>query len=153
MAIKAGFTRQDIANRLNQFHANLQEAIVVNLIALGEKCVNWAKDHHTYKDRTGNLTASIGYMVIAKGKIVHKYNFQGKLKKRKKGHDAGDDYIREISGGYTNGYALVILAGMQYATDVQRNGRDVLESAEILAEKELPNLIKRIEKALKKMAK
>ncbi|MHA8064928.1 hypothetical protein [Aquirufa aurantiipilula] len=150
MAIKAGFTRQDIANRLNQFHANLQEAIVVNLIALGEKCVNWAKDHHTYIDRTGNLTSSIGYIVIAKGRIVHRYMFEGNGEEGKK---TGEAYIRKISGGHTNGYALIVVAGMQYATHVQKNGRDVLESAEIFAEKELPKLIKRIEKALKKMAK
>ncbi|MFY9159681.1 hypothetical protein [Aquirufa ecclesiirivi] len=150
MAIKAGFTRQDIANRLNQFHDNVEKTIISHLILLGEKSVNLAKNLNTYKDRTGNLRASIGYIVIARGKIVHTFNFKGK---GQEGQSIGEAYIRKISGGYTNGYALIVVAGMQYAAAVEAKGYDVLTSAEIFAEKELPKLMIEIKKALNKMKK
>ncbi len=150
MGIKAGFTKQDIAHRLTLFHENVKKTIISHLILLGEKCINLAKDLNTYKDRTGNLRSSLGYIVVSNGKIVHAFNFIGK---GQKGKSDGEAYIRQISGRYSNGYALIIVAGMQYAAAVEAKGYDVLTSSEIFAEKELPKLMTDIRNALNKMKK
>ena len=44
---------------------------------VGEKFINDAKSERTYKDRSGNLRASIGYFVL-KGDVILNYKIEGK---------------------------------------------------------------------------
>ena len=57
---------------------------------------------------------------------------------------------REVAGKYPRGFVLVVVAGMEYAVDVESRDRDVLSSAEHLAEEKLPGLLKQIDSKVKK---
>ena len=59
--------------------------------------------------------------------------------------------ITEIAAKYPKGYVLVVVAGMNYAVYVESKGRDVLTSAEKLAETELPKMLRQLKDNIRKM--
>ena len=65
----------------------------------------------------------------------------------------GQRLAQQIGENYTDGYTLVVVAGMNYAVHVESKGRDVLTSAEKQAEKaiakELADLVTNIKDAFK----
>ena len=67
-----------------------------------------------------------------------------------KGSKVGYELAKQV-GQQTQGYALVVVAGMNYAVHVESKGRDVLTSAEKQAEKdiakELADLVTNVKKA------
>ena len=115
------FGGQLIKNIFDQFQKNLNHKIISTLQYLGEEFVNKARSVSTYKDRTGNLRVSIGYIVLAKGKVVAK-NFVGKGK----GKIAGTQIANEVAANYPNDYVLIGVAGMKYAAHVEAKGYDVI---------------------------
>ena len=115
------FGGQQVKNIFDQFQKNLNHKIISTLQYLGEEFVNKARSVSTYKDRTGNLRVSIGYIVLAKGKVVTK-NFVGKGK----GKSAGTQIANEVAANYPNEYVLIGVAGMKYAAHVEVKGYDVI---------------------------
>lgn len=143
MALRANFSQEEIREKLNQAKIKLDKTIITRLSKLGIEAVNHARNVNSYKDQTGNLRSSIGFMVINHGKIVVKSGFepvQGKLDLGDHGVTVGEKYITDLAANYPNGYVLVVVAGMKYAAEVEARGLDVLASAELLVEKELPNV-------------
>jgi len=59
------------------------------------------------------------------------------------GAQAGQNLANQV-GQNTKGLALVVTAGMNYAAYVEAKGRDVLASAEILAQRELPRMLDKL---------
>jgi len=106
---------------------------------LGERFVAYARDHGTYTDQTGNLRNSIGYVIYQDGKLVDEY-FQPGISDEayKSSTETYRRYGKELP---PNGTILLIVAGMKYALKVESRGRDVLTSAELLAQKEVPKAI------------
>ena len=115
------FGGQQIKNIFDKFQKNLDNKMVSTLQYLGEEFVNKARSVSTYKDRTGNLRASIGYVVLARGRVVAK-NFVGK----NKGKSAGTEIANEVAANYPNDYVLIGVAGMKYAAHVEAKGHDVI---------------------------
>ena len=57
--------------------------------------------------------------------------------------------IEELSKKFANGYALVVVAGMNYAEFVEAmENKNVLASAELFARKELPGMMSKLKKQL-----
>ena len=158
MGIKAQFTMSDVERYIDTFLAAVEEKQVVRLQQLGEICVNYAKNvplGQGFEDQTGNLRSSIGYVVFVDGFAVH-----GKYEQAPAKHPGlGDVYngaevgraLAERVGKETTGVSLVVTAGMEYATYVEAKGRDVLTGAELLAEKLLPDMIRRLSKSISKI--
>lgn len=152
--------KNDISARFRQFRKAIVEKQIERLQRLGEMCVTQARSVPPsigFHDQTGNLRSSIGYMVFVDGVSVHQSTFEQvspqvahKDGVTYDGGKKGEAYCREI-GENTTGVCLVVVAGMDYATYVESKGRDVLTSAEHLAEQELPKqlaeLIENIKKA------
>ncbi|RYF48654.1 MAG: hypothetical protein EOO39_46660 [Cytophagaceae bacterium] len=129
-----------------RFHA----AMLLNLRMLGEACITQARTLGSYRDVTGNLRSSVGYVIVVDGQVVDA-NFEvtsgGAL-----GMSAGERYARSLASQFSAGYVLIVVAGMNYAAKVESRGRDVLTSAEQYCQLELPVVLKRLRDGINRMA-
>ena len=139
------FTPSDIERMLQEKVAKYEEKIVRILRFVGEKCINEAREYGSYQDRTGNLRSSIGYIVLKDGKPIEKGGFQ-LTKSGNNGQKEGETFINKIISQYTKRFVLIVVAGMKYASYVEARNYNVLTSAELLAEREVPRLLKEISK-------
>lgn len=145
---------------LQEIEADLQrcrQAVILELIYTGEEAVKLQRGSHGYLDQTGNLTSSIGYMVLDHGKVVSMSNFaqvatkkRGRPKGSKSGSSIGKQKAAELAAKYaSDDLALVILAGMDYASHVEAKGLNVIDTAQLHVLGNLPPRIKkRLEKAI-----
>lgn len=111
----------------------LKTVLLRNLAYIGEMCVNRARQSQGYKDQTGNLRSSVGYVISVDGRIVRASDFT-QVKTGKKGSKDGEAFARRVARQYPRGVCLIVVAGMNYAAYVSAKGRDVLDSSELLAE-------------------
>lgn len=125
----------------------IEAVIVRNMALIGEIGVNTARTNGNYTDRTGNLRSSIGYVLTKNGKVIDVGDFK-KVGADSKGSNEGKSFADKIAKKYSKGVVLVILAGMEYASNVTYRGYDVLDSAkfetESLAKAFLDSLQKRL---------
>lgn len=120
----------------------IEQRIVRNLSFVGESCLTAARSTNSYKDRTGNLRSSIGYVIVKNGKIIkQEIHEAGSGDDRKTGVSEGEKFMREIVRQFPEGIALIVVAGMNYAGYVSAKGYDVLDSAELLAEQLVPQIM------------
>ena len=95
-------------------------------------------------NQTGNLRSSVGYVVVAHGRIVKSSDF-GTVLHGSEGSRAGKALAEERAKKYSNGYALIVVAGMNYAELVEaRDNKSVLASAELLAHAEFYNVMEKL---------
>lgn len=120
----------------------LEEAIIYNLSYVGEQCVNAARDTNSYKDRTGNLRSSVGYILVKNGTVI-KSDFKQE-KDGKTGFEEGPKFAKSLVKEFPRGIALIVVAGMNYAHYVAVRGYDVLDSAQITAERLVPDIMKKL---------
>lgn len=103
---------------------------------LGEKCVKRVRDRtgdESWFDQTGNLRSSIGYAIYEEGKVMIESAFE-QVGKGKQGSNEGRKLISDLASKYSQTYALVVVAGMEYAEYVEAmKNKDVLASTEIWA--------------------
>ena len=134
MAISCTTPQSEIALYIKEQEERMMTALIRNLQYIGERCLNKARDTDSYKDRTGNLRSSLGYVIVCDGKIVSKSRFEI-VKRGDDGIKSGLKYAKEIARQFPEGIVLILVAGMHYASYVADKGYDVLTSAELLAEK------------------
>ena len=153
MGISANFNINDIDATFKALLAEVDRQLIESLTRVGEEAVKLAKTippERGFKDRTRNLRSSIGYVVLVDGKPVN-VAFAA-VKGGHAGVNEGQRLALQV-GSKTEGYALVVVAGMNYAVHVESKGRDVLTSAEKFAEKEvakeLADLVTNIKNAFK----
>lgn len=115
-----------------------ERRIVRFLNVVGKECVNRAKLDGFYTDRTKNLRSSIGYIIVKDGSIIGGGQFTGQ---GEKGKEEGEDFAKSLVAKYPFGYALIVVAGMNYAGYVEAMGYDVLISQELYAAKRIKELM------------
>lgn len=116
---------KDVVRLLSVFPERLERNIVPLLDKAGAIAVDKAKSSKTYKDQTGNLTASIGYGVVVGGQVVSSGGFGSG-----EGGSQGRATLQERAAAIGKGsYGLILVAGMKYATYVERSGHVVLDGA------------------------
>lgn len=121
----------------------ITNALIYNLQIIGEKCLNAARETKSYEDRTGDLRSSLGYVIVLDGKIIDQSDFEV-VKKGDSGAKSGIRYAKEVARQFPEGIVLIVVAGMSYACYVSATGRDVLDSAELLADKLVPQILKQL---------
>lgn len=121
----------------------MEDAILYNLAYIGERCVTEARTGHTYTDRTGNLTSSMGYVLVKDGQIVGQSNFESRSADGT-GSKTGKSFAQSLAAEYPSGIVIIVVAGMNYARYVADRGFNVLQKAEILAEKLVPQIMEQI---------
>ncbi|MCM1079701.1 MAG: hypothetical protein NC344_10180 [Bacteroidales bacterium] len=103
------------------------------LCYVGEDAATAARDHRDYHDQTGNLRSSIGYAVVSRsGRIV------GEQKLYKQGYEglsAGREMLDKLSKKRRGDVSLHIVAGMDYAEQLERKGYKVLSPARVLVDR------------------
>lgn len=123
--------QQDITAILSRAFEVAKTNILAALTKLGEECVNRVRNRsqeESWIDHTGNLRNSIAYAVIAEGRQVAESINSGT------GGTAAREALDEIASAYASAYALVVTAGMDYASYVEAiDGKDVLASTEVWA--------------------
>lgn len=121
-----------------------QETVLINTLErVGQLAVNEARDHGSYLDQTANLRSSVGYMIAKDGVVISRSSFEsvsGEKGDGKQGSIDGANFANKIAT-QTSGLTLIVVAGMNYATYVETH-RNVLASSQILAEREVPKLLK-----------
>lgn len=60
-----------ISQAVAAFQVRLENATLYLLKFLGESLVKYAKEKHSYTDRTGNLTNSISYAIVRNKKLEY----------------------------------------------------------------------------------
>ena len=139
------FNSNDIERILREKIEKYHQKVIRILRFVGEMCINEARTNGSYQDQTGNLRSSIGYIVLKDGKPIEKGGFAPTERGTKKGKDGqkeGEVFINKVISQYPRGFVLVVVAGMKYASYVEARNYNVLSSAELLAEKEVPKLLK-----------
>lgn len=124
----------------------LREQIEVLKIT-GEKAVQQQTVTHKYLNQTGNLSSSVGYTILLDGRPIWGGGFKpakGEKGDGEEGAKNGKEFIESLYSEYSKGLVLLLVAGMNYAAYVENMGLDVLTTAELTAEKLLPELLKEL---------
>lgn len=147
MAITANllpkFTGKDVAAYLAQAMQTIEQDLVNRLIRVGETFVKNARSTDTYKDQTGNLRSSIGYIILKDGsQIMSNFKVAGAGKKNKgtqggSGVNKGQEAAAIVAAQYPTGYVLICVAGMEYAAAVESRGKDVITGSSLKAKQQL----------------
>lgn len=134
---------------MRRVYETLQEQIIIQLQYLGQECVSRIRGRgqsESWIDRTGNLRSSIGSAVYENGKKKLATAFESVFGGQE-GSEAGKRMIDALAKEYSQTYAMVVVAGMDYASYVENmNGKDVLASTRLWAESVIGE---RIEDALR----
>lgn len=136
------FTKADITKMLAKRRALVDIALLESLRFVGENFVLNARDHGTYKDQTGNLRSSIGYIIMKNGQQLEE-NFEARG--GSEGEERAKQVVEELKGKFPTGLVLIGVAGMDYAAAVESKGFDVISSSSNQAEISLRAALKSIE--------
>ena len=139
------FDQKSLERWFEQFQSKAEYKTLVLLQAGGEKFIEVARRSGSYKDQTGNLRSSIGYIIAKDGEVV-KENFKESDKGTDKttGKYKGRRLAEEVSMSHTGGYILVGVAGMEYAAAVEAKGYEVISGANTQCEKYLRDTLKSV---------
>lgn len=141
MTIKR-LTPKGLVKRFIENHIAMQrQAIINNYLYVGEEALRVARTQHKYKRRTGNLASSIGYCILQEGKVIRMSDFEIILN-GSKGAAEGRKFLNSLIKENSKGLVFIMVAGMNYAGYVEAMSLDVLESAEQLTKRLLPDLFK-----------
>lgn len=112
------------------------EAILNRLTLIGEECIRLARENGEYRDITGNLRSSIGYLILRDGVVVSA-NFAESERGSDKstGRSQGEALANELAARHPTGFVLIVVAGMGYAAKVESRGKDVLTGTSIECER------------------
>lgn len=122
------------------------DRISYNLHYLGMSCVVRIRDRSgeaSWYDQSGNLRSSVGYAIYSYGRKEIESAFEIIL-----GGDAGSQkgkkMVSDLASKYSDTYALVVVAAMEYAEHVEAlDSKDVLASTEVWAKKEVGKYLKK----------
>ena len=130
---------------------NVQKVVAL-LTYVGEEVVNQIRtgDISEWIDHTGNLRSSIGYIITIDGEPVKSSDFAPV-----KGPELGDNevngsaegrgYANRLASLYDKGIALIVVAGMEYASYVEKlENKVVLAQGEIEARKLVTKMVEQL---------
>ena len=116
--------------------AIIKREILIAYAKLGEECNARIRDRsaeESWIDHTGNLRSSIGYAIFDYGMKQVESAFAA-IGSGSTGSQEGRKMIADLAKEYSRVYALVVVAGMEYAGEVEAlESKDVLASTKIWA--------------------
>ena len=136
MGIKMVTPQQAINEFFKKAFEIIKNEIYMALAKLGEESVSKVRDRsgeESWYDHTSNLRSSVGYSIYDYGvkQIESAFNVVGN---GAQGASEGRKMIAELASEYSNCFALVVVAAMNYADKVEAlENKDVLESTKIWA--------------------
>lgn len=146
MGLVPKFDMRSIDSFMEQAEQEQTRKIIRVLKFVGEKAVNEAKANGSYKDQTANLRNSIGFVISVDGKILHE-DFEitatGTVPSEENPIKMGKTLAYEIASKQ-RGISLIVVSGMKYGLYVEATKRNVLTSAEQLANVQVPRFLKEL---------
>lgn len=130
-----------IAGQITEFDKRTSDMLAY----VGEQAVKEARRKHSYKDRTGNLTSSMGYSTVDRHGNIRLGQFVQTKPTADKGPREGEKVAKERAEAIrpkANTYTLVVVAGMDYAPYVSAK-YNVLQSSERVAKELFARFTKR----------
>lgn len=128
----------------------IKKNMMTALAKLGEESVVKIRDRsqdESWYDHTSNLRSSIGYAVYDYG-VKYMQSAFSVLGNGSQGRSEGLRMVTELASEYSNVYALVVIAAMDYADKVEAiESKDVLESTRIWALKQVESRLERAKEA------
>jgi len=98
-----------------------------------------------FNDDTGNLRSSIGFILMYHGQIVYQdFQLSNVGTDKNTGLDLGLAYAEKLGKEYYEGWAIITVAGMEYASWVEALGYDVITGSTLGAEKKLTVAFKNV---------
>lgn len=134
--IKQLFSQLELDMWFDIFEKNSESALYEKLQEAGEYFVKLARESGTFKDQTGNLRSSIGYVIVKNGTLLTK-NFAKHTKSQIKTPIDGDKVAEKIAiniASQIKGFALIGLAGMNYSVFVEAKGYEVISGSALQTE-------------------
>lgn len=156
MGIRNKGNLSELKARMNAAKERIDMAIFLRLSKLGEELVNYARSIPSdvgYTDQTGNLRSSTGYIVVKNGQVL-KADFEKVIGTKvaiEDGQSIGYNHAVTVASEHTQGYVLIVVAGMNYAAAVESRSKDVLTTTEYLAKEKLPLEVRKLREHIKKM--
>jgi hypothetical protein len=148
MGITPGFTARDVMRAMGERLKLVENLIIQNLSYVGEHAVTIAREQHAgnYTDRTGNLRASVGYVILKNGETVFSGGFDPSAANNRTdgntGAKEGRALAEQLKGNYRDGFVLIVIAGMYYGVYVEKRNYNVLTFTSIEAKRRANKLIR-----------
>ena len=149
---------QVVQNRIRVVFDTIDQRIHRTLFEMGTRCIEQARKlteitwmGKTYNNQTGNLRSSIGFVIARNGVEVEFNGFtppEGYAGTADTGPETGLLLARSVSETITSGWSMVVVAGMDYAAELETKNYDVLTSAEYLMDKELPIMLIKVKETI-----
>jgi hypothetical protein len=143
MPIQQVTPMQAVASFLEKEIEKKEKALINALAYVGESCLAEMRSNYNYQDQTGNLTSSKGYVLAVDGKVIKASSFDT-VKSGAQGAATGEAFLRRIAGQFPRGIVLVVGAGMKYAFELSAKGYNVIDSAETMAARLVPVILKQL---------
>lgn len=142
MGITANFGKDEIRDHIEGELRKHIVRIVEMLKYVGQTVVNEIRTSHisNWNDQTGNLRSSIGYTVLLDGvpqvtSAFERVDGPQRGDTNVNGSAEGSAYIRSLTPLHREGIALIVVAGMEYASYVEKlKNKTVLAQGEIEAQ-------------------
>lgn len=141
--IKAKFSMGAVEKHIQKAIEQQNNAIQSFLENAGEVFIETAHANADFMNHTYNLRSSIGYGVVKDGKVV-KSEFKALSTGEegvRKGKSVLDQAVSELN--LNKGFALIGVAGEDYAAAVEAKGKDVITSTSMLIEDMLNQALKK----------
>jgi hypothetical protein len=118
----------------------LDRAVIRILSYAGEIARNKAVSEHSYLVQTGNLAASVGYLILRDGQTVKEGGFDPDAgiggTEGEAGAREGKQFANEIAAQQPSyGYVMVLVAGMYYGVYLEQRQYTVLTFTRLDAER------------------
>jgi len=136
----------------------IEKALLYRLEYLVTQLQNHAKQNAGYKDQTANLKSSIGGVVVKDGKAI---SYKGFVKESvsiglegSSGIGTGISFINSLLGQISNGYGIIVVAGMEYASFVENHHNlNVLKKTELIMPIKMTEAMNRLKASISGTAK
>jgi len=134
-----------------------QARVIAILHNVGQTLVNRIRtsDISEWNDQTGALRSSVGYIIAIDGVPIEISEFPTVIGPKSaephdNGSEVGKDFAEHLVSLYPKGIALIVVAGMEYATYVERmENKTVLAQAELEAPALVTQLLDKLNAELK----
>lgn len=122
----------EFADFMNGFRKDTICSILEDLRFIAQGCYEEAMRRKGFTNDSGALSSSIGWAISLDGNIVYSGGLVSVGEGGSIGQSQGRRAIDELVRG--SGIKLILVAGMDYAQEVEARGFDVTTSGELLAE-------------------
>lgn len=124
MAKKSGFiplwTEKEVERWFNYHVDRAEEKIYLLMQRAGEEFVKIARQKGAYRDQTGNLRSSIGYVIAKDGDVLtENFELSKKGSEKSLGMREAKRLTSDLIGLHKNGWVLIGVAAMPYAAAVE----------------------------------